>query len=292
MTTRPTWWAAAALIAPVMMSSAVWLCCLALAPLPTLLGVTLGLGWIAWRGSGPLLRWRFWVRPGRDIERDAVLESLVLVRSLRGRGQPRVLIQNHALAAPVVSMTEHDLAVSAPVVARLMRHQLAAEEFAAATVHAIGVRRARGTAAEVIGELYCLPWWLLAAVGCGLRALTRVPGVRLCWAARPVVGGIALVQSLVAGRTPSSRASWLSPTSTPTPVGGRTPSSRLPPTSASSATTSARPTRACSEASTPAWSPKPERAGSKNGPIGPSTHDPREKEDEAPWSWISLRARI
>ena len=200
---RCRWVFAGSMIAPVLFSSYGWLCCLVLAPHVLALVVAAALLLGALRHTAPVFGWLHGVRPATDDERDAVWEALVPARSLRGRGQPTVWVlqRGDPTASRVTAVSGRALAVTEPMLIRLLERRLDPSEFTAAALHALGVRRLRGRVGADLADLYCLPWAAIAAtVGRLASGWGGVPLVRFLWQARFVTAGIAIVQQTQAGR--------------------------------------------------------------------------------------------
>jgi hypothetical protein len=185
-------------LTPALLSSMIWLWCLALAPALAALvaGVAIVNGLIA--NQSWVLRAVHGVRPAGTGERDVVLEALVPVRALRGRGQPRIWIRTRP--GPLAALTTRDLAVPATVATALQRGGLDPDRFAGAAVRTIAERAAQAGAVAYVVEVYCLPWTTLAEIGAHLGWVGRQPLIHPLWVARPVVLTIAIVQQLGLGR--------------------------------------------------------------------------------------------
>jgi hypothetical protein len=185
-------------LTPALFSSVIWLWCLVLAPAQVALvaGVLIVNRLIANRPW--VLRATHGVRTASPGERDAVLEALVPIRTLRGRGQPRVWIRTGS--GPLAAITSRDLAVPATTAAALQRGRLDHDQFAGAVVRILAERAAQAGAVVYVVEVYCLPWTILAEIGAHLGWVGRRPLIHPLWVARPVVLTIAIVQQLELGR--------------------------------------------------------------------------------------------
>jgi hypothetical protein len=189
---RRAW--AFAQLTPALFSTMPWIWCLALAP--TAVAVIVGLAIVAALvGVQPwALRVLHGVRPASPAERDAVLEALIPVRALRGRGQPSIWIRTRP--GPLEAITRRDLVIPNGTVQALLRGRLYPDAFAAAVVRTIAERTVRAGVAVYLVDVYCLPWTFLAA---GLGWVGRQPLIHPLWVARPIVLTIAIVQELQAG---------------------------------------------------------------------------------------------
>lgn len=185
-------------VTPALFSSMIWLFCLALnqALLLLVAGVFIVNRLIA--NNSWVLRAMHRVRPASTGEREAMLRALVPVRALRGRGQPLLWIRTRP--GPLEALTVRDVAVPATTASALLRGRLDPDQFAAAVVRTLAERSACAGVAVYVGEVYCLPWAILAEIGVHLGWVGRQPLIHPLWVARPVVLTIAIVQQLEQGR--------------------------------------------------------------------------------------------
>lgn len=185
-------------LTPALFSSVIWLWCLALAPaLNTLVAGVLIVNRLIANQSW-VLRATHGVRTASPGERDAVLEALIPIRALRGRGQPSIWIRTRP--GPLEALTARDLAIPNGTVQALLRGRLNPDLFAAAVVRTLAEHAAQAGAVAYMVEVYCLPWTFLAEIGVHLGWVGRQPLIRPLWVARPVVLTIAIVQQLELGR--------------------------------------------------------------------------------------------
>jgi len=205
-----------ALAPGVVVSTVVWLLVAAL--LPAGLGSVLLLAglslvavlWLARSGRPARLvdRVGAWSAGAREPT-PAELAALVPVLSRLGElevGQLRWMVARSPRPYPPVRPFGRDRVVVSPVlVEAVFRRQVGVEEAVALIVHTIGWLRAQPTRGDVAIAAWTLPWRALSGVIARIGAAARwMPLVGLAWRLRFVVGGVAVVQSAVEGRTASA----------------------------------------------------------------------------------------
>lgn len=196
---RVGWVRLLAFSTPVLVSAVIWLWVAVLAPEAFVVAVAVVVIAVFVREQPAVLA-RWWgVRRADPPETAAVLAAVVAVRSLRGRGQPRVWVFRRLVAARVTALTVRDLAVSEGFLVAALRGRVDVEESSAVAAFALGRRRVTSGAGWTFLQGVCLPWQVAAVVVRGLIG-ARLPLTGVLWRLRPVVFTVSIIQSAQAGR--------------------------------------------------------------------------------------------
>lgn len=186
----------------IVVSSCVWIVLVAAAPVIAALLVvamaTITAGWNTQAG----LWWRYGVRPVPELVADQVWDAVVPVRSLRGRGQPRLWWARWGVE--VVAASTGQLVLSDSLVDQIARRRIAGDKLAALLLHAIGCEPVTSSRMVAAVNCFCWPWVLVTSLTrpFGRRA-RRLPLIGAAWKLRWIIFGIAIVQSWLEGRWPA-----------------------------------------------------------------------------------------
>ncbi len=200
MSWRGRWLAAQ--IAPVVLSVAVWIVTVAAWPaVAGLIAIAVVVLTVVWNMPAGLW-WRHGVRALPAAAADRVWEALAPVRSLRGRGQPRLLVGRWSTEPVVVN--GRDLILSRNLAEQVAAGRIADQQLAAIVLSAAGCEPVTSSRMVAGITAFCWPWHLamlvIAPVGAGAR---RLPLVGIAWNIRWLIFAIAMVQSWQAGRWPA-----------------------------------------------------------------------------------------
>lgn len=112
MMRRAGWVRGLTQLAPLLVSSVVWLWVLVLAPSGFLAGVACAIAAVLLRRTPAVMAWRHGVRLADGAETPAVRAGFIADRALRGRGQPREWVFRRPVADQVIALTTRDVSVS------------------------------------------------------------------------------------------------------------------------------------------------------------------------------------
>jgi hypothetical protein len=183
-----------------LVSAYVALVLLAIAPPALPAAIVLGAAAV-WRwNSKPLMWLRYGARPADAGAAVRFLTLLVPIRSMRGRGQPRVWVSERLVGADCVMSGERDLVVSRRLLRWAMSGEVSQERVCAVAAHAKGLAGVWGSRLASASWVLAGPWRVIQAVADVARGLVRGALARFVWRWRWVVGGVAVVQTAWSGR--------------------------------------------------------------------------------------------
>ena len=196
MSWRPCWLADK--ITPILFSTYVWLLVSGVVPGVLLVGPALMAAVVIARRSRLMLWVRFGVRPATATEQATLDAALVVIPSLRGRGQPRLWVGLKGRGFHTIG--SRHLLVGRELLAGVSAGRLPAEQLCAAASFALGQAAPTGSGLVDAVGLYCWPW---SVVERGAQAVSRfaarVPLLRFAWALRPVVFLLGAVNAYATG---------------------------------------------------------------------------------------------
>ena len=133
----------------------------------------------------------------------AALTPAVILLSRQGLDLSGVRLyvrgERHGVAAAPAG--RRSVLVSNALVRDLQQGRLPSQEAAAVVAHAVGALRLGLTRSDLAIAYWTLPWQLVTAMYHAVaRALAELPLVRFAWRIRFVIAGVAVVQSILAGR--------------------------------------------------------------------------------------------
>ncbi|MCA0253334.1 MAG: hypothetical protein LCH76_13820 [Actinobacteria bacterium] len=202
MNGRPVRWRArwfCTQVTGLLFSTAAWLVMLGLNPRAVEVSLLLGVLFVAGCRTRPVLWLAYGARPVAPADRDLVLAAIVPVGSLRGRNQPRVFIARGRRSAgwDVAVPGPRLLVVSERLVSRIRAGRISDLEVSVLVAQALGQLPALGSRAALAVDGYCLPWTVVRTVSSAVaRRFSLVALVSLSWRMRPLVFGMALVDSV------------------------------------------------------------------------------------------------
>lgn len=196
---RASW--ALAQVTGVLFSTVVWIVLVALAPAAVAAAVLWAAVVVVGRRTSLVLWARYGARRATPAQRQLMLRALVPVVSLRGRGQPQLLVGGYLRGGHVFAPAPGHLVVTPGVVRWLEIGELPGDQFCALVKRALARLPVDGSRLVLATELYCAPWRAVRVVGAVLRPRGVIGAVvKLGWQLRPVVFVVAVVQSWVEGR--------------------------------------------------------------------------------------------
>lgn len=200
MSWRGRWLAAQ--IAPVVLSVAVWIVTVAAWPaVAGLIAIAVVVLTVVWNMPAGLW-WRHGVRPVPEVVADQVWAALVPIRSLRGRGQPRLWWARWGVE--MVTASDGHLVLSDTLVDQVAHRRIAGEKLAALLLHAIGCEPVNSSRMVAAVSGFCWPWLLATSLTRPVgRQARRLPLIGAAWSLRWIIFGIAIVQSWGERRWPA-----------------------------------------------------------------------------------------
>jgi hypothetical protein len=187
----------------VIVSSLIWLLIAAGSPPATGVALVAGVVLVAGRNTRVGLWWRFGARPATSFERGRVLEAIVPVASLRGRGQPAVWIATRHSTRLVVMPSSHNLVISREMLSRVVLRQINDDRVCVLVSQAAGQQPIESSTLVAAVSAYCLPSTAIEIVVASLgRASRSTRLMSMSWKARWLILAVALVDSAQAARWP------------------------------------------------------------------------------------------
>lgn len=187
---------AAAQITGIVLSTLVWIVVWGLS-LPALaLSVAVGVFAVAGRNTRAMLWWRYGATPAIEFRRNAILEAIVPIASLRGRNQPTIWIGRRLGAIHAIMPTRKDLVVSPELLRRVVTGQLADRQASAIISQALGRTEVNDSVLVNWVEAYCLPWrFVQIFTGVASRLARHHTTLGISWKIRWIVFGLAAVDA-------------------------------------------------------------------------------------------------
>ncbi len=194
---RASW--ALAQITGILFSTAVWIVLMAATPDLVIAVLLVGVVLVTAFRTRAVLWLGFGARPAVGRDRDDLSRAIVPVPSLRGRGQPKVLVGRglRARGWDVLVPCRGSLLVSEAMLARIREGQISDIEVSVRVARALGQLPAVGSRVTLMVAVYCLPWAIVETMASRIaRRLARVPLMSLSWRMRPLVLGLGLVDAI------------------------------------------------------------------------------------------------
>ncbi|TWP34489.1 hypothetical protein [Leekyejoonella antrihumi] len=149
-------------------------------------------------GENAMLRWYLWVRRPTAAQTATLKPALAILAELGGLpAGTGVYVTRSPVAPQVQAVGRRSLMISAGLIEGVFYGRVTAPETAAMLAYA-GSDLTRGhTRHQLAAEVATLPWQLVTIVSHAIGSRSMViPGVRLLWRARGVIGAIAVGQAL------------------------------------------------------------------------------------------------
>lgn len=156
-----------------------------------------------WWNSSAVMWLRYGARRADDGVAARFLMLLVPIRSMRGRGQPRLWVADRMGGADCVMSGEHDLVVSLRLLRWALAGEVSQDRVCAVVAHAKGLRGVWGSRLAAATWVLGLPWRAVVVAGDAVRSRKALAAVAaLAWRLRWPVGVVAVIQQVWAGRWP------------------------------------------------------------------------------------------
>lgn len=154
-----------------------------------------------WQWNSAEMMWlRYGARRADDGLAARFLALLVPIRSMRGRGQPRVWVSERLVGADCVMSGDRDLVVSRRLMRWAMSGEMSQERVCAVASHAKGLAGVWGSRLASASWVLAAPWRVIQAAVEAVRGRMRGALARFVWRWRWGVGGVAVVQTAWSGR--------------------------------------------------------------------------------------------